>query len=440
MRVHKMWYAQHMGLLSKVFPRSRWHKKAATSTYFKTFTDYSPVFTTWRGGVYEQALTRSIIERHAIACSKLKPEVMGSAKPRVQRLFRGQPNPYMTWPQFLARCATILDVDTTCAIVPSLDSSLSVTGLYPLKFESAEVFELDGEAWAHFYLASGDDPVIELSRIVLLTSFQYESDFFGGGNGPMDPTMRLLDVQDQAQELAVRNGSNIRFIGRVNGLMDEEKLKAKRDQFAKDNISSENTSGLLLYDQTIQDLKQVEAERYVIDADELAAIEENAFNYFGMSKKVLQNDFDENQWDAYYESRVEPFAIQLSEGLTKALYTEIEQAHGNRVMFSSNRLEYASNASKRNMIRDMTDRRIMTINEAREVLQLPPVPGGDVFIYRGEYVVMDMQGNVTYTSGGDAGTDGANTQQQFKDFDLGGDDDEYVDNDTRGTLEQDNDE
>lgn len=429
-----------MGFLSKVFPRSRWHKNSAASQYFQSFTEYAPAFTTWRGGVYEQALTRAIIERHASACSKLKPEVMGSAKPRVARLFRGQPNPYMTWPQFLARCATVLDVDTTCAVVPSLDSSLSVTGLYPLKFDSAEVFELDGEAWVHFQLASGDDPVIELSRIVLLTSFQYESDFFGGGNKPIDPTLKLLDVQDQAQEQAVRNGSNIRFIGRVSGLMDRKKLKEKRDEFAEDNLSSQNTSGLMLYDATVQELKQVDAQRYVIDADELAAIEANAFNYFGMSKSILQNDFDENQWDAYYEAKVEPFALQLSDGLTRALYTSVEQAHGNRVMFSSNRLEYASNASKRNMIRDMTDRRIMTINEAREVLQLPPVPGGDVFIYRGEYVVMDMQGNVTYQSGGDRGTGGANTHVQLNDFDLGGDDDEYVDNDTRGTLEQDDDE
>lgn len=389
-----------MGLLSKVFPRNRQHKKAETSSYFKSFTEYAPAFTTWRGGVYEQALTRSIIERHAIACSKLKPEVSGSAKPRVARLFRGQPNPYMTWPQFLARCATILDVDTTCAVVPSLDSSLSVTGLYPLKFESADILEVNGEAWVHFYLASGDDPVIELSRVALLTAYQYESDFFGGGNGPLNPTLSLLDVQDQAQDRAVRNGANIRFIGRVNGLMDEDKLKEKRERFSKDNLSSENKSGLLIYDQTIQDLKQVDAQRYIIDADELAAIEENAFNYFGMSKSILQNDFDEDQWGAYYESKVEPFAIQLSEGLTHALYTPTEQAHGNRVMFSSNRLEYASNASKRDMIRDTLDRGVMTINDAREVLQLPPVPGGDVFIYRGEYVVMDTQGNVIYESGG----------------------------------------
>jgi hypothetical protein len=56
-------------------------------------------------------------------------------------------------------------------------------------------------------------------------------------------------------------------------------------------------------------------------------------------------------------------------------------------MFSANRLEYASAASKRNMNRDMTDRAIMTINEGRELLQLAPIEGGDIFILRGEYKV-----------------------------------------------------
>jgi len=35
----------------------------------------------------------------------------------------------------------------------------------------------------------------------------------------------------------------------------------------------------------------------------------------------------------------------------------------------------------------MCDRGIMTINEAREILQLPPIENGDVFILRGEYKV-----------------------------------------------------
>ena len=91
------------------------------------------------------------------------------------------------------------------------------------------------------------------------------------------------------------------------------------------------------------------------------------------------------------------------------------------------------------MVRDMTDRRLMTINEGREILGLPKVPGGDVFVNRGEYMVLDMQGNVIYTSGGNLAT--ALPPSDIEDspmFDLGGDDDIYEDVD--GKYENDVDE
>ena len=72
----------------------------AVSGYFSTFTAYAPNFTTWRGGIYEAELTRSIIEAGAAHASKLKPEVSGSAQPEARRALERQPNPWMTTPQF----------------------------------------------------------------------------------------------------------------------------------------------------------------------------------------------------------------------------------------------------------------------------------------------------------------------------------------------------
>jgi hypothetical protein len=58
-------------------------------------------------------------------------------------------------------------------------------------------------------------------------------------------------------------------------------------------------------------------------------------------------------------------------------------------------------------------------------LQLPPVPGGDVLIARGEYKNAD--GSSTLLSG----------SVKEKDFDLGGDDDIYNDTDGRGEEDKD---
>ena len=291
-----------------------------------------------------------------------------------------------------------------------------------------------------FYLASGDTAALPLSDVCVLTRFQYRSDFFGGGNAPLDPTLRLIDAQDQAQENAIRTGASIRFIGKITSLLRPEDLEKKRQDFSDQNLSVANKTGLMLYDQSFDDVRQVDPQSYVISTDEMERIDHSVHTYFGVNDDILTGDYTEEQWGAFYESVVEPIAVQLGEGLTKLLYTPGEMARGNRISFSANRLEYASNASKRNMIRDMLDRGVMTINEAREVLQLPPVEGGEMRPTRGEYALIDPQGRVAYKSGGDSGDDMVNTQQQIKDFDLGGDDQVYQDNDTRGTAEIDKDE
>ena len=117
----------------------------------------------------------------------------------------------------------------------------------------------------------------------------------------------------------------------------------------------------------------------------MARIEANVFYYFGTNKEILTNSFNEEQWAAYYEGRVEPFAIRVGEALTNMLFTPVEQMHGNSVMFSSNRLQYATTKDKNTIISNMVDRGVMSIEQAREILQLSPDDKGTCVI-RGEYV------------------------------------------------------
>lgn len=430
-------------LLSDTQPRDRASLDLSTERPYSTYTEYSPSFTTWGGSVYEKDLTRACVERFAVAASKLKPECLapegGSPRPRVKRLFDTDPNSSMTWPVFIRLVATRLMADTTAYVIPSLDERLNVTGLWPLRPVVAELMDYQGEPWFRFSLADGTTLAIEQRRVCVLTRFQYESDTFGSGNKAFDNTLSLIDAQQQGEEQAIKNSAKIRFIGKVSTLMHDDALKKKRDEFSEANLSEKNQSGLLVYDTSFSEMKQIDASQYVVPADEMERIQQSVYAYFGINEKILTNQFDEDVWSAFYEGNVEPFAIQLSEGLTKMLFTSVERQHGNRVMFSANRLEYSSNASKRNMVRDMTDRAIMTINEGREVLQLPPVPGGDVFVLRGEYVVMASPNGGA--AAGPANLVGSKSipvsKNEDYDFDLGGDDDIYNDTDAGGSLEKD---
>lgn len=387
-----------MGLLDKILGSKNQAPEPpalAAAPAFKTFTEYNPMFTTYDGGVYELELTRAAIDRFALACSKLKPEIEGTAQPKIERAIKTSPNNYMTWPRFLYRVATILECDTTAYVVPEYNDRMQRVGLWPLKANWAELVEYKNEPFIRFHLPTGDTAAIELSEVCIVSKFQYMSDYFGSQNN-LDKTMNLLNLQAQGQEKAIKQGATNRFIGQLVGQVREEEIKQKRDRFSADNLNEQNQSGILLYDQTFQDIQQIKPYSYAISDGEMSRITASVYNYFGCNEKILQNSYDEEEWNAYYEGKVEPFAIQLGDGLSHMLYTQQERIR-NRVSFSSNRLEYASSPSKRNMIRDMLDRGVFCIDDAREILQMPPLPNGEgqVRVIRGEYIDASMMDSPT---------------------------------------------
>lgn len=394
-----------MGLLSEYFPQAAQHSLAPSGllqSRYTTFTESAPTFAAWDGCLYDHPLTRAAIERFAVACSKLKPEFVGvpSCKPNLRKLFDSWPNDLMTWPAFLARAATIYEMDTTVFIVPVLDRNLNTVGLFPVKPSYTEICEYEGEPWCIFHMLTGDVMAIEYRRCAVVTKFQFLSDFFGSGNDLMHPTLRLLDAQNQAEQQAVLNGARIRFIGKITGMTHGDDLNKKREKFYVDNLSAQNYTGLMLYDNTFEDIKQIDESRFIIDEDEMERVAFYIYAYFGMNKAILTNDYTEAQWGAWYEGRVEPFALMLAESITKANFTQVERNHGNYVTFSSSYLEYATPESKRKVIDDMLDRGVMTWSQALDILQLPHFEGSNYRTIRGEYYVLDEKNNVVAESGG----------------------------------------
>lgn len=420
-----------MGLFDAFFKKNR----NVQGTGLKTFTESAPVFTSWGGETYEQELTRSAISAFADACSKLKPEYVGGPEPSVERMVASDPNPLMTWPVFLKRVGALYQSQPTMFIVPTFaPDGVTKRGLMPLLPSSAELLDFRGEYWVRFHMQTGDVAALELENVCMLSRFQVRSDVFGEPDC-IDSTMSLIHVQNQAQENALKSGGNIRFIGAVEGTMRADDLRKKREAFIEDNFR-DNESGLMLYDNTIRDIKQVDHSSYVIPEDEMRRIQENVCTYYHTNMDILQSRYTEDVWGAWYEGSVEPFAVALSEGLSRLLLSPVQRAHGKRVSFSANRLEYASNASKRNMIRDMLDRGVFSINDAREILQLPPVEGGDVRVIRGEYVNAASVSTALPSKERQQGNGRAPRNVDESDSDPGGDDDIYGDSDEYGSKDE----
>lgn len=381
-----------MGLFDLIFrPKKNKEEQKAldgANGVFKTLTAYKPVFHNWQGSIYESQLIRSAIEARARHIKKLKFEARGSARPSLQSKLRQGPNQWQTWPQFLARTSTILDIHNTAFIVPIRNADMEVTGYYPVLPTKCEIIEYKEDPWVRYKFAHGDIGAVRADECVILTQHQYRNDWFGENNEALRPTLQLVDLNNQGIREAIENGATYRFWGQVGNFTKTEDLRKEQERFSEKNFSGEG-GGVLLFPSGYTNIHQMQNAPYTVDADQQKLIAENVYNYFGVNEDVLQNKAYGDSWSAFYEGAVEPFSLALSEGLTRAMYTERERSLGNEVMFTANRLQYLSNADKLAVSAQMADRGIMSRNEIREIWNLPPVDGGDVATIRGEYYLLN---------------------------------------------------
>ena len=218
----------------------------------------------------------------------------------------------------------------------------------------------------------------------ILTKFQYRDDLMGENNNALYPTLDLISIQNQGIKEGVKSAASYRFYAQLNNFAKPEDLKRERQRFTKENFESAG-GGMLLFPNTYANINQVKADPWVVDADEMKVIKDNVYEYFGVNEDILQNRAYGDAWSAFYEGAIEPFAIQFSDVMTKMLFTLREQSQGNQVTATANRLQYMSNADKLNVSSQLLDRGIMSINDVRDIWNLPPVEGGDGRIIRGEY-------------------------------------------------------
>lgn len=376
-----------MGMFDWLFPKDMQEPKMpAYREQFKLLTAYEPVFRNYSGSLYESDLVRSAIEAKARHISKLKVELQGEAQPALKARIRHDPNPWQTWPQFLARSSTILDCTNNLFIVPVQTDQYETIGFFPVLPENVKLIEdKRGTLWLWYTFRNSQTGIVEFDRCAYLNKHQYQSDFFGDSNRALNRTLDLIAINDQAIKEAAKNGATYRFMAQVSNFTSPDDLALERQRFTRENLSSEAGSGLLLFPNTYKDIKQIEAKAYTVDPDEMAQITENVQNYFGVSKKVMQGEANSDELDAFFNSSVEPFAIALSEAMSRAIYTDRERSFGNHVFVNANRLQYMTQTAKVSLARDLGDRGILTINEIRELFNYAPITGGNVAYIRGEY-------------------------------------------------------
>ncbi len=388
-----------MSLFDKIFrpDKAKDMEKALTEAkgFFKTLTAYRPAFTNWNGAIYESLVVRSAIDARARHISKLKPQFTGTANLPLQNKMKLGPNQWQTWSQFLYRTSTILDVTNNCFIVPVMDDRMITTGYYTVLPQKCELIDYKGEPWLRYRFNNGQVGAVEFSKCAILTKHQYMRDFFGDSNCALDETMKLIHIQNQGIEEGVKNSATFRFMATLNNFANDEDLALERARFTRENLSLESEAGgFLLFPNTYKDIKQIDVRPWTVDATQMKAIYTNVANYFGVSEEVMQNKAKWEELEAFFDGAIEPWAIQFSEVMTKAMFSERERAQGTSFSVNANRLQYMSVPQKVQMSKELGDRGALLIDEIRELFNYEPLPdgAGQVAPIRGEYKPADDLG------------------------------------------------
>ena len=377
-----------MGICEKIFGKREPVAAAKARATFQLLEGYTPMFRTWAGSIFESDLIRAALDAHGRHAAKLQINIPGDAQKTLKNRLMIAPNEFQTWSQFLYRTAVTLYCRNTAFLVPVTGEYGETSGVIGIVPDSWEVVEYQNRPYIRFTMLNQKKAAVELDKVGILTRFQYKNELFGESNEALKATLDLIRMQQQGITEGIKNGASYRFSAQSDNWSTDEDLGKEMERFNKYTFQNMKTAGgTILFPNTYKNIQQLKQEAYKVDADQMSLIKNNVYDYFAVNEDVIQNKAYGDAWLAFYEGAVEWLAIQMSDVMTRMFYTERERQFGNRVFFSSNRLQYMSNSDKLTAIQTFADRGLMTRNELREIMNLAPLPDdiGNQIPARGEY-------------------------------------------------------
>ena len=354
--------------------------KSAKQTRWKELGAFTATFSPFGQDMWRSDLVRSCVRPIAEHTSKAHATC---TRPEIAKILNTSPNMYMNGKDFLAKIRLWLEIKNTAFIYIGRDDAGRVTSFYPVPYASFEALEYLGGLYIKFQFnnSTAQDFVFPWEDLAVLRKDYYQSDIWGDDNGALLSKLELMNTAEQGIGNAVKATANLRGILKsTKAMLKPGDLAAMKEEFVKDYLSLENSSGIASLDST-QDFTPIEMKPSVTDANTIKQIREDLYRYFGVNDKIMMSDFNEEDMEAFYQAKIEPFLIALSEELTRKVFTQRELDLKNHIIYESNRLQYASNKTKLNMVQ-LVDRAIMTPNELRAAFNMAPYEGGDEYIRR----------------------------------------------------------
>ena len=392
-------------LFSKIFGNDKSTTNPPTSEQLEIVEGQKAVFTQYKGDFYNDPDVLACVDAIARNGAKMHPRHIRNFKGKLEnpkgsiyKLLAKQPNEIQNAYKFYYQVLSNLELYNNSIIYIQKDNNLNITGLYPLDFNEVKLYEYKDKIWVKFKFGRSKERFVPYADCIHLTRFIGKDGLFGGSTIPIRKVLDIKHILDEGIINAIKTTQSIKgVIKSTKAMLKPEDVKKMRDQFVQDFIDSRgNKSGIGGLDATT-DFTPVKIEPTTASDSQMKSIDNKILNYFGVSENIIQSNYSEDEWNAFYESVLEPIGLQMSLEFTNKLFTPTEKNFGNEILFESNRLQYASNKTKIELIRYASN--ILTINEQREVFNLSPIDNGDVFMIDQNHEVNNEIGGETQDEG-----------------------------------------
>lgn len=342
-----------------------------------------PIFSQFGENIYASDIVQSIVDCIVAEMIKLTPKhirIEGSDKvpvnSSVQRVLNN-PNSLMTRSDFISKVVWNLFLNYNSIIYPIFEGERLVE-MYPLQPRNVDFLEDEsGKLFIKMRFHNSQEFTLPYENIIHVRYKFSFNDFLGGNkNGQPDNSalLKLLSMNENLMEgtlKAMKTSFNINGILKSGSIMDREKTDKMVAEF--NEKLKKGDSGILGVDGK-SDYIAIDKKPQLIDPETLKFIDTRILRMFGVSMPILTGDYTKEQYEAFYQKKIEPLVIAISQAFTKGLFTENERNHGNEIVFLPKELIFMNTTQVLEAMRILGDAGDLYSNEKRLALGLAPLP------------------------------------------------------------------
>lgn len=353
-------------------------------TEYKLLNSYQSNFVPFSGNAWEVNTVRAAVHSFARRAATIQPrhirrgdgKLLDVEDSPLNFILQKQPNPLTTAYKFYYRMAAQYKIYNNAFAFPVWDEYTGkLTALYNINAQEIKLLDYKGELFLKFRFYNGNSYTFPYADIIHIGSMFADNEIFGSSNNALMSVLKTADTFNQSMSKFAELVAVVRGILKVQASTKSEDLKARRDEFIRDNLKMENNGAGVIVTDNKYEYTPINDKQAPLPQGQLQYIKTEIYDYLGTNENIVQNKASPEDEDDFYEGEIKPFFMQLEQALTVCLFSNKERGYGNEIVAAGNKLQYAKLSDKLAAVKYLSEIGGLMLDQALVTLGFPPIGG-----------------------------------------------------------------